>query len=226
VEKPVEAMRHHAFLTDQRAQRHSSLGSESGDWPRDTEKTGPATERPINPTTVANGSIIGRQELPRDAETPDIPWHPVIERVADDIVNHARIGQRQAVLQLDPPELGKIKIDLRIEDGKLHAHITAEVRDSKLLIETHLPELRQALLAGQHDTVDLRVVQGDWSFPRAAGGWVEVHMLTWPSWRAERSVLTVWFTAEPTKRRERNGIAIGRRKQRAVQALQNQNVLN
>jgi flagellar hook-length control protein FliK len=101
-------------------------------------------------------------EIQQDS-APLSKWRPTVERLADDIVSHARLGRTEAVLQLDPPELGKIKIDLRLEDGKLQARIIAEGHDSKQLLEAHLPELRQALAAGRLDVIDVRVSQGNGS---------------------------------------------------------------
>jgi flagellar hook-length control protein FliK len=87
-------------------------------------------------------------------------WRPLIDRLAGDMVGHLRVGKQEAVLQLDPPELGKVKVSLRIEEGKLHAHIIADANGAKDLIESHLPELQQALRAGQFEVVEVRVSQG------------------------------------------------------------------
>jgi flagellar hook-length control protein FliK len=87
-------------------------------------------------------------------------WRPLIDRLAGDMVGHLRLGKQEAVLQLDPPELGKVKVSVRIEEGKLHAHIIADSNGAKDLIESHLPELQQALRAGQFEVVEVRVSQG------------------------------------------------------------------
>ena len=87
----------------------------------------------------------------------------MVERLARDIGEHFRVGEQQAVLRLDPPELGKVKIDLRIEGGQLHVRIAAEGQESQALIEHHLPELHQALCAGQIDVGAVRVSQGEWN---------------------------------------------------------------
>jgi flagellar hook-length control protein FliK len=87
-------------------------------------------------------------------------WRPLIDRLAADMVGHLRVGKQEAVLQLDPPELGKVQVSLRIEEGKLHAHIVADANGAKDLIENHLPELHQALRAGQFEVVEVRVSQG------------------------------------------------------------------
>ena len=87
----------------------------------------------------------------------------MVERLARDIGEHFRVGEQQAVLRLEPPELGKVKIDLRIEGGQLHVRIAAEGQESQALIEHHLPELHQALCAGQIDVGAVRVSQGEWN---------------------------------------------------------------
>ena len=96
-------------------------------------------------------------------ETAAPAWRPMVERLARDIGEHFRVGEQQAVLRLEPPELGKVKIDLRIEGGQLHVRIAAEGQESQALIEHHLPELHQALRAGQIDVGAVRVSQGEWN---------------------------------------------------------------
>jgi flagellar hook-length control protein FliK len=87
-------------------------------------------------------------------------WRPVIGRVANEIAGHLRVNQHEAIIQLDPPDLGKIKIDLHVQGDKLQAHIIAEAHESHALIENHLGELRQALQAQSLDVVDVRVSHG------------------------------------------------------------------
>lgn len=114
----------------------------------------------------ASGSIIAANEFhqvqvpQQSTDGPSQTWRPLIDRLAADIVGHLRVGKQEAVLQLDPPDLGKVKISLRIEDGKLHARIVADANDARELIESHLPELHQALRAGQLEVVEVRVSQG------------------------------------------------------------------
>ncbi len=115
-----------------------------------------------NPSMVAGAAPARLDESYRGA-TAAPAWRPMVERLARDIGEHFRVGERQAVLQLDPPELGKVKIELRIEDGQLHVRIAAEGQESHALIEHHLPELHQALRAGQMDFGEVRVTQGEWN---------------------------------------------------------------
>ncbi len=90
-------------------------------------------------------------------DAPATSWHPVVERVTKEIVGRVKLNQQDAMIQLDPPELGKIKIDLRVDGDKLQARILTEGHESQSLIENHLGELRQALQANQLDLVDVRV---------------------------------------------------------------------
>lgn len=113
-----------------------------------------------------SGNPMLKPTLPRDgagpeADAPTSTWHPTIERVAGEIVGHIQINKREAILHLDPPELGKIKIDLHLNGDKLQAHIFAEAHEAQSLIENHMQELRQALQANNFDLVDVRV-QGGW----------------------------------------------------------------
>jgi hypothetical protein len=93
-------------------------------------------------------------------ENPDTPaWRPVVQRVTEQVVHQLRIGEQQAVIELEPPELGKIKIDLRFEGEQIHARIVAEEQGTKALIESRLGELRQALEVRQVDLGNLQVEQ-------------------------------------------------------------------
>ena len=103
--------------------------------------------------------------LPEAASTAaDVPansWRPVVERVAEEMAGRIKFNKQDAIIQLDPPELGKIKIDLHVDGDKIQARIFTEGHDSQSLIENHLQELRQALQANNLDLVDVRV-QGGW----------------------------------------------------------------
>jgi flagellar hook-length control protein FliK len=84
-------------------------------------------------------------------------WRPVLDRVAQEIKTHIQFGEHEAVIQLEPPELGKIKIDLRLDGGQIHARIVAEEPSTQALIENHWADLRQALDIRQVDLVNVRV---------------------------------------------------------------------
>ena len=91
------------------------------------------------------------------------PWSPVINQVAGGIAANVRQSKHEAVITLDPPELGSLKINLSLDGGKVEVHIIAEAHESRNLIENHLPELRQALQLHRLDLVDVRVDSGSWN---------------------------------------------------------------
>jgi flagellar hook-length control protein FliK len=101
------------------------------------------------------------------ATAPRVPqvtdWHPVISRLAGEIGGRIRLGKEQATLQLDPPELGKLRIDLHLDGDKVAARILTESQESQLLLETHLPELRQALGENRVQLLDVRIDSGSWT---------------------------------------------------------------
>jgi flagellar hook-length control protein FliK len=109
---------------------------------------------PLTPPRMAAHEVI---QAPAGAARE---WRPVIDQVASGIAGHLRINRNEAVIQLDPPDLGKIKIDLHLSGDKLQARIVAEASESHSLIENHLHELRQALQAQSVDVVDVRVSHG------------------------------------------------------------------
>lgn len=116
------------------------------------------------PNETANPMV--RATLPREGPSPAADdststWRPTVERVTGEIVGHIQMNKREAILHLDPPELGKIKIDLHLKGDKLQAHIFTEAHEARSLIENHIQELRQALQANNLDLVDVRV-QGGW----------------------------------------------------------------
>jgi hypothetical protein len=116
------------------------------------------------PNETANPMV--KATLPREGPNPaaDVStstWRPTVERVTGEIVGHIQMNKREAILHLDPPELGKIKIDLHLKGDKLQARIFTEAHEARSLMENHIQDLRQALQANNLDLVDVRV-QGGW----------------------------------------------------------------
>jgi hypothetical protein len=105
-------------------------------------------------------------ERERAVEPPPAnAFSSVIERVAAEISTHTRQGQQEVTMRLEPPELGSLKIELVLDGDRLQARVTAEVADTRNLIQTHLPELREALQAHKLDLVNVQVDLGGWGGP-------------------------------------------------------------
>lgn len=84
-------------------------------------------------------------------------WREVVSQVSDGILATIEQDTHEARLQLAPPELGKLDIQLVMEGEHLHAHIVAESADVGALIQSHLPELKQALQSHHLDLDAVRV---------------------------------------------------------------------
>ncbi|HVO94071.1 MAG TPA: flagellar hook-length control protein FliK [Terriglobales bacterium] len=143
------------------AQQNIFSGEDRGAWSGSAQQNSAANERTIHLAAPFHAVVVRAEQS--GGEPPAATWRPMVDHIAGEIAGHMRFGKSEAVLQLDPPELGKIKIDLRMEDGKLHARIVAEGRESKALIEAHLPELHQVLSASRIEVADVYVSQGSWS---------------------------------------------------------------
>jgi flagellar hook-length control protein FliK len=147
-----------------------------------TEPLDTASPRaPSVPADVLTAKPIHSDSASENSRAP--AWRPVVERVTEQFVRQVRIGEQQAVIELEPPELGKIRIDLRVEGEQIHARIVTEEQGTKALIESRLTELHQALDVRQVEIANLRVDQqsvstggGDWGKafdngePRQGGG--------------------------------------------------------
>jgi hypothetical protein len=106
---------------------------------------------------ISSFAVLREKTAPATARSHEVEWRPVIGQVAGEITGRMLLGNQEALLQLDPPELGKLRIDLYVEGDKLVAHILTESQESRELIENHLPELRQALGENRMELVDVRV---------------------------------------------------------------------
>lgn len=94
------------------------------------------------------------------------PWSPVIERIAGEISTQLHQNRHEAFIQLEPPELGGLRIDLVLKGDKVQVHIVAEAAEAGRLVQDQLPELRQALQAHKLELVEVRVDVGEWNGER------------------------------------------------------------
>jgi flagellar hook-length control protein FliK len=113
---------------------------------------------------IAQGASSRGVENARPAGPPPAnAFSATIERLAAEISTHIRDNRHEVTMRLEPPELGALRIELSLDGDRLQARLTAEIADARQLIETHLPELRQALQAHKLDLVNVQVDLG--------GGW-------------------------------------------------------
>jgi len=77
-----------------------------------------------------------------------VPAPPENERAAE-VMRQFRMqlhpGLKTAMIELAPAELGRIRIEMKLDGGKLQAVVRAEKPEALAALEEHLPELRSAL---------------------------------------------------------------------------------
>jgi flagellar hook-length control protein FliK len=108
------------------------------------------------PSTLQTSMSSTTLDRPNGHERID-NWQTVISQVSDGILSNLQQDNREARLQLAPPELGKIDIQLVLDGERIQAHIVAESADVGALIQTHLPELKHALQSHRLDLDTVRV---------------------------------------------------------------------
>ena len=131
---------------------------------------------------------VGRadQREPRPGE--------LIERIAR--IVHARAGGKETVarIQLDPPELGRVRIGIRLHNETLQLRLAAETVEGRKSLQSHISELR-AVLEQQGicvQRIDLPApASGETADPTLAGDAGDSSASqgdTDPSWRRESDV--------------------------------------
>ncbi len=68
-----------------------------------------------------------------------------LPRIVDRMIWMVQAGQQTSRLQISPPQLGRLDLEIVIKQGHLQAHIHAENPAVKELIEANLQQLRQQL---------------------------------------------------------------------------------
>jgi flagellar hook-length control protein FliK len=69
----------------------------------------------------------------------------IIDQVIFKMGTVYRSGGHNVLLQLHPPELGKLRIELMSDRGKIRAHLHAQNEQAHDIIQKHLPKLRDSL---------------------------------------------------------------------------------
>jgi len=90
------------------------------------------------------------------AATPSAPDAAVpLAGLAVAIAARAQAGTNQFAIRLDPPELGRIDVRLDVDrNGQVTSHVTVDRADTLQLLQTHQPQLEQALQQAGLKTTD------------------------------------------------------------------------
>ncbi len=79
-------------------------------------------------------------------------------------------NMKQAEIRLDPPHLGKLEIQLQVQDDKAVVHIQTQTAQTRDLVDASLLRLRDALQDAGYSQVDVNVSQRNQSMAGQDGG--------------------------------------------------------
>jgi hypothetical protein len=147
------------------------------------ERVAPTAPVPANPAPPAPGAVAHSPALVEVAASPALegwrleaepgartsaaeaaaaarPMPPAQQIVAQLTVAIQRAPGDRVEIRLDPPELGRVQIELSTRDGVLHATVISERPEVHDLMRRHAEMLRQELAAAGHAGVRLEFATG------------------------------------------------------------------
>lgn len=117
-----------------------------------TENASPAQEAPvvITPITHAASPLSSLATTGSSPVLQGSLTHPIDsptwgQEFSKTILNFSRQGIQHAELRLDPPELGPLRISLKLSDNVAHAYIVSAHANVRQAVEQALPQLHHAL---------------------------------------------------------------------------------
>ena len=100
---------------------------------------------------IAEKQILQSTKISQVKQTYSFP--EPLPKIFNHMVWMARAGEQKSRIRINPPELGRLDLNLTVKNGHLQAIVSAESLVVKELIETNLNQLRQQL-TDQGFTVD------------------------------------------------------------------------
>jgi len=85
------------------------------------------------------------------------------------------LPRNSIMLQLEPPELGFVQVQVRVHHESLSATFWADSPEVRTLLHTHLPVLNQALQEQGFDTSDISISLASGSFAEHSGQFEQQH---------------------------------------------------
>ena len=91
---------------------------------------------------TATGADPAVQRLPSGLIVPDTA---VMDQVLAHLSLQRRLASTTVHLRLNPQELGELRMEIKVEQDNIKAHIIAQNPQAQEMIDRHLPRLREAL---------------------------------------------------------------------------------
>jgi hypothetical protein len=132
--------------------------------PDDTRVDAIDRRRPDAQPDASAPAVVGVHTRAPSAAEPEPrpeapPPRPIVEQVAARVATIEREGRQEMSFRLDPPELGRVRVEAVLEGRHLALHIRAEEERSRDILQQDLPRLREALaqqgFTADHVSIDL-----------------------------------------------------------------------
>ena len=137
--------------------------SASAPAPRELERRPDALTSPAGATGAPQEVRATAPVLNVDAPTaPPRAESPVVDQLVDHLteLTAQRVdGDHEITVQLDPADLGRVELRVRLQDDLVHVHLDAHERPTAELVRQHVQELRSALEAAGMPTGGIDVGQ-------------------------------------------------------------------
>lgn len=132
------------------ARKEETSGSRFADIETKAEGVGKAgpTDR-TQPPIVAQMRDVAAGAQPAEATAPKAPAaadpHHVVSQIVEGVRMRARDGQTSMSLRLEPPNLGSVRLELRMDRDVVHLRIQVQSEAVREVVTSNLPQLREAL---------------------------------------------------------------------------------
>ncbi|GHU85020.1 hypothetical protein FACS1894198_2010 [Clostridia bacterium] len=100
--------------------------------------------KPDSTNTIGPGQVdFGPMEATPEPIEPEVITRQIVDKV-EEVASTIQTGSREFVMSLEPKELGKLAIEISVENGKVTMlKIQAENNQTRMLLERQIPELEQ-----------------------------------------------------------------------------------
>jgi len=113
--------------------------------------------RPPAAATAAGTRVETTASAPTNKAAPARPSSSLqrAEAILEQLKVRIQGGDREATINLNPVDLGRLRLHVKVDQGAIHASIAAESAETLAVLEAHAPELRAWLSRDGAESVEL-----------------------------------------------------------------------
>lgn len=151
--------RNNGFAGDQNSDRNPRSGDKNAQgWNNFWDKVNVKNTPEVPGTTIKDVSadarpVVGQSTAAMAAEaaarrvinSAPAPHRTVLQQIHSGFLQNMGQGRQQLTLQLNPPELGSLTVNLKVFGKEVHAILRADNQEARQIIAENLPLLRQSL---------------------------------------------------------------------------------